>query len=50
MVKLFSKSSKECRFSEKRQHPETFVVFYQRMAGAGFSLPCPVPPQAAAGW
>ncbi|AHI25337.1 TonB-dependent receptor [Komagataeibacter xylinus E25] len=28
-MKLFAKASKERRLFEKRQHPKTFIVFYQ---------------------
>ncbi|NVN36593.1 hypothetical protein [Komagataeibacter swingsii] len=30
-MKLFSKSFEECRLFEKRQHPKTFIIFYQRV-------------------
>ncbi|WP_167402084.1 hypothetical protein [Komagataeibacter swingsii] len=28
-MKLFAKASKERRLFEKRQHPKTFIIFYQ---------------------
>ncbi|MEG3348239.1 hypothetical protein FYB92_03555 [Novacetimonas sp. GS1] len=30
-MKLFPKSFERCHLSEKRRHPETFPVFYQRV-------------------